>query len=318
KNQGERNAAVVTQELTQNAVTTKSNPFRDNAPSKTVQQPQAARTYICYNCDEPGHTSRYCRKPYRPSCRECRRKGVYTNECGCRKEEAPKSICAKCRRVGYTTDSCPCNFPGSASMISRPQANSSVVHQVGAIQVKEDPRPSKIVMIGQYSFWAILDTGATTSYFAINTAVQESTGFSPAELNFGRQLRTANSLYEELAINVQKEAINPSDQVNKIKELCQVAKNNLEQASRNQARWYNLRHRDWSPEVNEIVYKKNHYLSNAANNFCAKLAPTYSGPYVVKNYISPTVVEVKEVENPRKVHRVHLKDLKQVDRSRKQ
>lgn len=76
-----------------------------------------------------------------------------------------------------------------------------------------------------------------------------------------------------------------------------------------------MRRRDWAPEVGDTVYKRNHVLSNAANAFAAKLAPAFSGPFVVVNFISPTVVELKDVQNSRKTVRAHLKDLKEVRRS---
>lgn len=152
--------------------------------------------------------------------------------------------------------------------------------------------------------------------FAINTAIQESTGFSPAQLNFGRHLRAANSLYDELVLERRDGSLEPSEQGQRMEEFCEAAKRHLVQASATQAKWYNRRRRDWCPEVGESVYKKNHYLSNATNNFCAKLAPAYSGPYTVINYISPTIVELRGTDNPRKIYRVHLKDVKQMNTSR--
>lgn len=151
--------------------------------------------------------------------------------------------------------------------------------------------------------------------FAINTAIQESTGFSAAQLNFGRHPKTAKSLYDDLIQRSMEDAMNPTERMNKIQELCELARRHMQEASMRQAKYYNMRRREWSPAVGDSVYKKNHYLSNAANAFNAKLAPAFSGPFVIINYISPTVVELKEASNPRKVHRAHLKDLKEVRQS---
>lgn len=148
--------------------------------------------------------------------------------------------------------------------------------------------------------------------FAINSAVQESTGFSPAELNFGRDLRTGNTVFEKELPGVGEKEVTANEHMEKIKELCTIAKRQLQIASQQQAKYYNLRRRTWTPSVGETVYKKNHYLSNAANAFAAKLSKPFSGPYTVVNYISPTVVELRGATKPKKLIRVHLKDLKEM------
>jgi len=55
----------------------------------------------------------------------------------------------------------------------------------------------------------------------------------------------------------------------------------MEKASQDQARQYNLRRRQWTPPVGDIVWAKEHHLSKAAEGFAAKLAPRYNGPYQV-------------------------------------
>lgn len=80
-----------------------------------------------------------------------------------------------------------------------------------------------------------------------------------------------------------------------------------------QAKYYNLRRRNWQPAVNELVYKREHYLSSADNYFTAKLAPSYSGPFRVYNYLSPTVVQLKALQgDTNKLYKTHLKDLKEI------
>lgn len=118
--------------------------------------------------------------------------------------------------------------------------------------------------------------------FAINTAVQDSTGFSAAQLNFGRDPKIAKGVYELIGNhNIRENTESPN-------EFCLRMKDSVFQA-----KYYNLRRRDWQPQVGELVYKRDFPQSNANNAFAAKLAPTFSGPYRVFNYISPTVVELK-------------------------
>uniref|UniRef100_T1GUL0 Uncharacterized protein n=1 Tax=Megaselia scalaris TaxID=36166 RepID=T1GUL0_MEGSC len=89
---------------------------------------------------------------------------------------------------------------------------------------------------------------------------------------------------------------------------------NMAKASVMQAKYYNLRRRDWRPEVGELVYKRNFPQSNAQNAYAAKLAPVFSGPFRVLNYISPTIVELKSLDiNDKRIRKIHLKDIKRID-----
>lgn len=63
---------------------------------------------------------------------------------------------------------------------------------------------------------------------------------------------------------------------------------------------YNLRRRNWYPEIRQEVYFKTHHLSSTPDAFAAKLAPKYSGPFVVSDFPSPTVVVVIDYNNPTK------------------
>lgn len=164
---------------------------------------------------------------------------------------------------------------------------------------------------GEHRKW---DANLSEVQFAINTAVQQSTGFSPAYLNLGRNPRIPSSVYEDCEIRPGVVNFDPNELGTRMKETLQLVKNNMARASVMQAKHYNLRRRDWQPAVEELVYKKMFHLSNAANNFAAKLAPSFSGPFIVHNYVSPTVVELKEVgRKSKKIFRAHLKDLKEID-----
>lgn len=87
---------------------------------------------------------------------------------------------------------------------------------------------------------------------------------------------------------------------------------NLAKARYQQARYYNLRRRTWNPLIGDLVYKKEHHLSDASKNFAAKLAPKYTGPFEVVNFISPTVIEIRNLEH-KKLSRCHVSDLKAIN-----
>lgn len=148
--------------------------------------------------------------------------------------------------------------------------------------------------------------------FAINTSVQESTGFSAAEMNFGRNLKPPKSFFEDQTGNFFQSSPNPRQNNVNIEEILKIASKNLEKAQKKQARNFNRKRRNWSPKINELVYKREFPQSKAIDGFAAKLAPSFSGPYKVIGFLSPNVIEIQD-EKKLKVYRVHLKDLKQVN-----
>lgn len=144
-----------------NPIEKEINPFRKNPTVKKQQNTGNTPkiNYVCYNCNQEGHMSRYCRKP-KKICRICNKRGVTTEECSCRQErQASQSFCAKCRRLGFTTEKCPCSVQ-STSTQERVSTCSTKISQISSV----DNRPRREVFIMEKAFTALLDSGATTSY----------------------------------------------------------------------------------------------------------------------------------------------------------
>lgn len=148
--------------------------------------------------------------------------------------------------------------------------------------------------------------------FAINTAIQDSTGFSPAQLNFSRELRRPQTVYEDQGLDLGTRPGEPNQLKERIEETILLVKTNMAKATIQQAKYYNLRRRPWFPDIGEQVYKRMFPQSCAQNKFTAKLAPSFSGPFVVDNYISPTVLELRPVNGDSRTYRVHIKDIKAI------
>lgn len=146
--------------------------------------------------------------------------------------------------------------------------------------------------------------------FAYNTSMHETTGFTPAQLNFGRELFTPGTLLSETGVDT--DTINtPREKSEKVDEMIEIAKLNILKAAETQRKYYNLRRREWYPEIGQQVYIKTHYLSSGADSFAAKLAPKYTGPYLVSDFSSPTVISVKSTGSSKeKAIIVHVKDIK--------
>lgn len=149
--------------------------------------------------------------------------------------------------------------------------------------------------------------------FAINTSRHETTQFTPAYLNYGREIRPPGSLQQRVDNQVPAQPIPPGEElaqeVQKLQELYQVVRVRLAEGYHRQRRPYDLRHRPFRPQVGQMVYRRQHHLSDAVRNFSAKLAPKYDGPFKIHSVISPNVVML-QIPNRRDLDKVHVKDLK--------
>lgn len=67
---------------------------------------------------------------------------------------------------------------------------------------------------------------------------------------------------------------------------------NLESAYERQSKSYNLRRKNKVFRVGELVLKRQHILSSAAQNIAAKLTPKFHEPFTVKRVLSPVVYEL--------------------------
>ncbi|XP_011687092.1 PREDICTED: uncharacterized protein LOC105449534 [Wasmannia auropunctata] len=141
--------------------------------------------------------------------------------------------------------------------------------------------------------------------YAFNTAQHEATGYTPAYLNHGRELR---SPHPEDRRSQQTPALSETTH-RQLEAAYDVVRTNLARAFDRQQKHYNLRRRAWRPTPGEWVWKRLHSLSNKKDAFNAKLTPKYAGPLEIKKILSPVVVDLRDKQ--RKWYRhVHVQDLK--------
>ena len=158
---------------------------------------------------------------------------------------------------------------------------------------------------------------------AYNTAKHDSTGFSPAYLNFGRELTVPDTVFNSVNNSEENDQVDKEDvsveevvtapqvlRLDKLKETFELVRLNLNRAFNKQSHHYNLRRRDWRCKIGDQVMKVEHHLSDASKGFAAKLAPKYSGPYKVIKVLSPVVYNIKSNDG-KIIRRVHVKDLKE-------
>jgi len=125
--------------------------------------------------------------------------------------------------------------------------------------------------------------------FALNSVVQDSTGFSPAFLNFGRELKPFSSLRTEVSgsddipsLEVSQENLKGwAKRIAKLKEFYHIAEDHMLKASTVQSHRYNLRRRAVKYKAGDMVLRKSFQLSSAVDKKAAKLYPKFEGPYIV-------------------------------------
>lgn len=158
------------------------------------------------------------------------------------------------------------------------------------------------------------DTHVGEFQFALNSAVHQSTGHTPAMLCLGRELRAPRAVRGP-TLQVATEEHEPAlDEVhlNRVREfqrLYQKTRENLKKAYENQARYYNLRRREVTYQPGDLVLRRVRILSSAADAVAGKLAPKFCGPVEVIGRRGVNLYEVRDCDS-REVHVCHVKDLK--------
>jgi len=150
------------------------------------------------------------------------------------------------------------------------------------------------------------DRHITALQFAYNTAKHDSTEYTPAFLNYGRELRGPHPEDRRPG----QRPVAPEINQQRLEEAYEVVRTNLARAAfQRQARHYDLRRRAWKPQIGEAVWKRTHTLSSKKDAVNAKLSPKYIGPLTVRRIISPVIVDLRDARGRWYKH-VHIQDLK--------
>lgn len=149
--------------------------------------------------------------------------------------------------------------------------------------------------------------------FALNTSVHDSTAFSPAMLMFCRELHAPNATHGPLFESSEQEpptiGNKHSSRVKSLSALQQKCTENLQKAYSRQSRYYNLRRRDNNFKTNDLVLRKTHIKSAAADFIASKLAPKFEGPFKICGTDGANIFHLSNMAG-KVVGRSHVKDLK--------
>lgn len=129
---------------------------------------------------------------------------------------------------------------------------------------------------------------------ALRTAKHETIRHSPYFVNFGRTMILSGKDHQKseyLRIDTETTSEPRSEGFHK---LFGEVKKRLASATERNAKSYNLRRRNEEFLPNQVVYRKNFALSDAAKYYSAKLAPRYIGPFYIKRRVSPWTYELND------------------------
>lgn len=131
--------------------------------------------------------------------------------------------------------------------------------------------------------------------FAMNTVVCSSTGFSPAYLTFGRNLRTPDDVEHDLRQIVQSDNF-IADITPKLLLMANTLKRakEVQEMKEEKRKEYVDKMRKPRPSyaVGDPVLVDTHALSKSSQGFSAKLAPRRDGPYIIKRRHGPSSYEI--------------------------
>lgn len=149
--------------------------------------------------------------------------------------------------------------------------------------------------------------------FATRTTTNRSTGLTPAQLNFGKEL--AFPLFNSLLSTESGGRLRPyvkfaEDLRKRFSDNLREARENLDVARMQQAEQYNQGRRDLQFEVGDFVLRRTHPLSDAARGFAASLANRWEGPFSVREKCSPLTYKLVHCESSEETGPVHVTDLK--------
>lgn len=146
--------------------------------------------------------------------------------------------------------------------------------------------------------------------FAMNSTHTAATDYSPAFLQFGREMRTPHDSIYDFRQVVEAENFVPqiTPYLRRLTGILQDSKQHI-MREQDRRKAYADEHRiQDSLEVGDRVLLRSHVLSNASKGISSKLAPRRDGPYVLAKKVSPTSFNVSTQEGV-DLGRYHVSDL---------
>ncbi|CAG9118032.1 unnamed protein product [Plutella xylostella] len=155
------------------------------------------------------------------------------------------------------------------------------------------------------------DTNIPKIQFAINNSVNESTGYTPSFLVYGRELVTCGSHYTDTELG-EEIIFLPRDiyaeNLGCLADVFDKVQASLWHAHEKNTAQYNLRRKQAEFNIGDIVFKRTYFLSNKDKYFSKKLAPKFI-KCRVSGKKSPLVYILEDMSG-KNIGTWHIKDLK--------
>lgn len=135
----------------------------------------------------------------------------------------------------------------------------------------------------------------------MNTASSLSTGFTPAFLTFGRELRTPDDTSHDFRKILQTENFIPeiTPKLMQMANTLQRARETQEFGEERRKKYVDQQRRE-DPGYNpgDLILATTHSLSNASRGVSNKFTPRRDGPYVIKKRHGPSSYEIADPHKP--------------------
>lgn len=159
-----------------------------------------------------------------------------------------------------------------------------------------DLKPQLAVLVGQdHATW---DTHLAAVRFAMNSAVTASTGYSPAYLTFGRELRAPADVLSDMKTIMDSETV-PTALTPYLRSLSTrlLEARDIHEKAQTRSKQFADEGRRPAPDYNvgDYVLLKTQGLNDVDRGQTAKFIPRRDGPYKVTKMVSPSSFEL---ENP--------------------
>ncbi len=142
--------------------------------------------------------------------------------------------------------------------------------------------------------------------FALRTSVNDTTGFTPAYLMFGREFRYPFDNMLDIELSKVKET---RDLQQRMIIIHDIARQNILERTYNSLETKNSKRKERTFEKGDKVWYRTHILSSAEKGISSGLMPKLEGPYIVINKISDHIFDMEHTDTGRKNYRVHINDL---------
>ena len=142
--------------------------------------------------------------------------------------------------------------------------------------------------------------------FSLRTAAHDSTGFSPAYLLMGRELRTPfdNKLELDLTPTFRVEELGTRFNL-----LRQIARDNLTSSLNKSLTYYNRKTKPRFFQVNDMVWLTSHFLSCASKGISSKLSKDKEGLLKVVHINGLNSYDIMNIYTQQMVYKVHTNEL---------